>query len=673
MLSVASQCGLDAGEEPTLAQSMTAPYKAEARVLGITERTCSWVLLAVVLIGGLLLRLDRLGEMPLWADEAESAINALTVLRDGVPTRDYLGIPTFENTLIERSPQSPEYEFTDISYSPDGLAIYHGWLPLYAIAASFRLFGITPDPPGGPLVARHDSDARWERTVAARLPSVFFGMITLVLLFCAGSDLFGRRAGLIAAGLGAFTNSIIFLQQQARYYSAAVMIGLLAGWLVWRMLRRGNWGDYALAGFALTALFYTHVVSFIAMCLIASAGALATQRPRKYSKFAVHVAILLVCCGSWLLLTGYFRHLAHVPMAWQLFSPRDILSAVASVHTLLLAVCAAVIAVLEWRSRYRFVHRLHENLRPFLPAFLFVSKWLVIGYAMFVLCIPAPSLFSHRLTAIVLAPALLLCGALIAFALRLLPDDKQFALGLLFMLIVTVLSNKLRPGPTDADVALARGNVEAAVDYLSARLEPETKLYATPSQHLVLTFYTGLPVQSIAPIRRTFLNSYPGPIVFFERDDFAPRSHDPASLDGVIAAARRAGYRVSRDEAREISWQVAWARPRLRLQGRVSAIEPAAMPLPPFAAALERMQSAAVNAREAQWEAYHRDHPLFRGIPIRTAHDVWTVHFYRFVDPASRRQNLPYAERLMKSTASLLRADWIVYRSPGFESQGVPH
>src|SRR3954452_18663121 len=94
---------------------------------------------SLILIAGILIRMQNLDTRPLWVDEAESSINALTILEHGVPTDSYLGVPIFENTHVWQWPESPEYEFRDVSYSDKHLAVYHGWLPLYSIAASLAL------------------------------------------------------------------------------------------------------------------------------------------------------------------------------------------------------------------------------------------------------------------------------------------------------------------------------------------------------------------------------------------------------------------------------------------------------------------------------------------------------------------------------------------------------
>src|SRR6185437_1699523 len=89
-------------------------------------------LVTLILGGAIALRLVSLDAKPFWVDEAESSINALTILQNGCPTDSYLGLPIYENTLVKRWPGNPEYEFRDISYTEGHFAVYHGWLPLYA-------------------------------------------------------------------------------------------------------------------------------------------------------------------------------------------------------------------------------------------------------------------------------------------------------------------------------------------------------------------------------------------------------------------------------------------------------------------------------------------------------------------------------------------------------------
>src|SRR4051794_33078918 len=161
------------------------------------------VIFIFILGVGLWMRARDLSRVPPNGDESESAINALTILQTGFPRGEYLGLPIYENCLTEKWPENAEYEFRDSSYSKSGLAIYHGWLPLYAMAASFKAMGIAPDDPSPQLGVRHSvSDIR-RRVIAARLPAVFFGGLFMILLFVGARDMFGEDAAWGAFFVGA--------------------------------------------------------------------------------------------------------------------------------------------------------------------------------------------------------------------------------------------------------------------------------------------------------------------------------------------------------------------------------------------------------------------------------------------------------------------------------------
>jgi hypothetical protein len=95
-------------------------------------------------------------EGALFIDEGESEPQRALDPRARLSGGHYMGLPMFENTLTEPWPESAEYEFRDTSYSSTGKAIYHGWLPLYAIAASLVLHGYGPDVPTDPPRVQHD-------------------------------------------------------------------------------------------------------------------------------------------------------------------------------------------------------------------------------------------------------------------------------------------------------------------------------------------------------------------------------------------------------------------------------------------------------------------------------------------------------------------------------------
>src|SRR5258707_12359018 len=153
-----------------------------------------FLIAALVITAALGLRLAYIDAEPFGVDEAESSINALTILQHGYPADSYLGIPIYENTNVWYWPENPEYEFRDVSYSSKHFAVYHGWLPLYAMAGSFVLHGIQPDEADGSRSTKHDLAEQKRRTRAARMPAVLFAAIFLLVVFIGVKVLYGVRA-----------------------------------------------------------------------------------------------------------------------------------------------------------------------------------------------------------------------------------------------------------------------------------------------------------------------------------------------------------------------------------------------------------------------------------------------------------------------------------------------
>ena len=206
-----------------------------------------WIL-SFLLLGGLACRIYDLGRLPLLSDEAESSINAFTILQKGVPGDSYQGQPLFENVMVRRWPDNPEFEFRDISYSDRHIAAYHGWLPLYAIALSFRLFGITSSP-AGMLRPQYDEAERLRRTIAARLPSVFFGLLCIVAIYLVGCRLQGRETGLVAALLTTFLAININFSQTASITPKLSPSSHFAFGPRWSCARVRGGGIFSLAAF----------------------------------------------------------------------------------------------------------------------------------------------------------------------------------------------------------------------------------------------------------------------------------------------------------------------------------------------------------------------------------------------------------------------------------------
>jgi mannosyltransferase len=166
-----------------------------------------WPLLGLC-VAGAAIRFATLGEQSFWLDEAVTG--RLMRLGFGSMLR-----------AIPRSESTP---------------------PLYYVVAWLwtRVFGVSE--------------------VGLRSLSALLGTVTIPLLYAAGSRLFDRRTGLVAATLGTFAPLLIWYSQEARSYALLVALCAAGLWALGVALepesgRRGLW-VWALAGVLAVATHY---------------------------------------------------------------------------------------------------------------------------------------------------------------------------------------------------------------------------------------------------------------------------------------------------------------------------------------------------------------------------------------------------------------------------------
>ena len=381
---------------------------------------------AVILVaaGGVALRTSGLDAVPFWVDEAESSINALTILQHGYPTDSYLGLPIFENTLIEPWPGNPEYEFRDVSYSERGVAVYHGWFPLYSIAASFAISGVKPDEVDPAPSVKHDLNERKRLTRAARMPAVLFGAGFLIVVFVGAKMMYGRDAAWTALILGSIHPNAIQQSRQARYYSAQLLWTTACCVLVWAMVRRGRWRHFVMAGAAFVLLFHTHLLSFITAVMVLGFATplILKAHEQALAKMAVFGTIVAVGTLPWLILTGFLTHQGVIPRAWPLLRlPSDLVEFPPfQPATMVLGTIFAAAAAVALLTRQRVPSRAKKPLTDAAPSLTLVLAWTVCGYAAFLALMPAASFDTSRLNLSYWGPALIGASVVCAAIARML-------------------------------------------------------------------------------------------------------------------------------------------------------------------------------------------------------------------------------------------------------------
>ena len=625
-----------------------------------------WLVLIALLLVGVILRGCNLGGVPIWVDEAESAVNALTIQQHGVPVDQYLGLPIFENVLTEPWPGHPEYEFRDSSYSKRGVAIYHGWLPLYSIAASQRLFGVRPDEDPTARTMQHDDAAIQRRIVAARVPAVVFGVLFLVLLFSTGREMYGPDAGWAALFFGVFAEPLVMAGRQARYYSPTLAFSVACCWFTWRIYKRGRLRDFVIGGLAFGALFHTHILSFVILC---SAFVMilpwVLQRPGWFRRLLGMGAATTAMVLPWVILTGFLDQTSHVPPARTLLSfPADLLRmplhrAEFTLIGVLSLIWVTLVAVLRGRLPARFRHPIEGHSF----AFVFLIAWAGLALVAFTLLVPAASYFFKRLSLSVMGPGVLMTAIFVSAAARAIsPRHSTFIAAIGAMLMLTV--GRMLP----IDWPYTRTDVNPQQELLAHLREqsfsPDTKLYVTPNDHLTLQYLTGMPFQSVAPIRKSFIDQWPGEVVVVE----PVIRFQPITVGAIQTTAREiAGIELSEREALAWKRHLDAALTRREVAHRVAEVREPLRPMPDWATRLLDDQKSLTKRLIAGGHSPVRENAaVFRGQTIRDWSEWWPVFFYRFVDwPARAQENLNYAERARSARADVLAfSAYVVLRCP---------
>ncbi len=584
---------------------------------------CALVLLAV------LLRAHNLGSPPLWVDEAESAINALTIVADGVPGESFLGLPIYENTLIRPWPESAEYEFRDISYSDKGLAVYHGWLPLYAIAGAFRLANVTPEQArrgSWPRDASPGEIRRW--SAVPRWPSIVFSAVLVVAAYYLGRAIHGAPVGWAVALAAATSNVFVWYGRQARYYSATLAGNAVCGLAIWNACSRGRMSDHALAGLAVGVLFHIHALSAVTMALVyVAALPLARHQARLWLRALTAGVVGCALVLPWAAWSGLLSQTAHVPAARQYLDLSTLLWSLPTTDPVVLG--TAVLGLTWFAAALLLGDRLRDRWRqPIVEGaagLYFVIAWLVLSYVLFPALIPAVSYTVTRLKLMVAVPGLLFLTLVFAAASRAARPGSRF-LPLIGVTALLLLSRQIPP-KLSAD-GPGHGFVDLIGLVRSWTVGPGGRIFASPNEHLILTYYSGRPVQSIAPVRKEWLDRFREDVIVVEGPWF--EHLQPAD---VHAAAGRLRRELAPEEA---NYRAAEA-PRLAAALDLAASGARVLPPPPTPDDLDRALVEAVHRKSLQTM-----HPWVKGSPLGhfAAPASWRefrhAYFYCFTD-ADRR------------------------------------
>jgi len=204
-----------------------------------------------------------------------------------------------------------------------------------------------------------------------------------------------------------------------------------------------------------------------------------------------------------------------------------------------------------------------------------------------------------------------------------------------------------------------RSEIASVINALQKiRFENGTRVYASPNNHLTYTYYTGLPVQSVAPVRKIFFSSYKSPMVFIESqmELMFPDEGD------VRLAAKAQNITLTREQAKELGALV-WTEIAAEELAKQGIPAPPLSPLPDYLVPVaEKTRLDMLEARE-KYKTIIRSSPFFRHVSAERIKDFWLVFFYRFIDPGERTgRNLNILPRLQNAKVDFLpSANVVIY------------
>lgn len=231
------------------------PLPAGAEVA--REATLTRRLLPVVVIVGLVLRSFRLGHQSLWTDE-------IVTFRSSVGTLYWVLTQRVVNSNIP---------------------------PLYYAIVHF-------------VLRIGDGEA------ILRLPSVVFGIATLVLMYLVVARMLEARTALTSTALLSISPFHVWYSQEARPYALLLFLSLLAFWMLQRLIEQPeSWRRRAAFALSAASLFYCHTLGLPFIGFLAVVALESSPRGQWVGWVLVFAAIGV------LLLPGVYRLLVFAPNA----------------------------------------------------------------------------------------------------------------------------------------------------------------------------------------------------------------------------------------------------------------------------------------------------------------------------------------------------------------------
>jgi hypothetical protein len=249
---------LRAGPAPRAADPGAAPGLPGADPERWLAGRLEWIILAILLVSGLWLRLDRIDIIP-WGLNNDEAIN-------GIEANEIAQGKPFATVTVRGLNRE-----TMFHYLAAGSFRNPGAL-LNVLRALPVLFGLNP---------RFINDPMQDAIVPLRAVSVMAGTLTLLAIYLFGRATFGRRTALLAAAFLAVSPWHLLYSRTGFRVILAPLFALLTAGLFLRARRTGKTLDHVLWGTALGLGFWTYTSFRTVALAIAAFEAIDLWRGRR--------------------------------------------------------------------------------------------------------------------------------------------------------------------------------------------------------------------------------------------------------------------------------------------------------------------------------------------------------------------------------------------------------
>ncbi|MDP2685167.1 MAG: glycosyltransferase family 39 protein [bacterium] len=431
-------------------------------------------LLTIFIIIGTILRINVFRDAILWSDEAETTINSMQVLEVGYPNDTYKGKPLYENESHIPS-NDPKYAFESTNYYGSKFEKNKGWLTFYYQAAFIKIFGAN--------------------TFNFRLPFILLFPFSLILLFLISKKLFNETIGLLASLIYSINYYSFFYEGQARYYSLTIFLSLLCLYLFYSAITSNKKRYYLLSTIGLILLFYTHIVTFLVMCvLFLVSHLLYYQNIRSiFSKKIIYPFLtILLFTVPWLILVKF----------WNIFGLYG-----DSKFKILWFVMILLILSTLWLINKIFP-QIQKKILKKLNGINYLISFLICIIILKPLIAPSESVSSR-----LFVEASPIIYILLSYLLFEIVKRKKITLTLFSNLTILIIIFYLINIPLITKKEIYDVTwVDESIKYLDQKTIVEKDLILVPFQQLPLLLYTNYNVESILPLRKSYIQNYPNKI-----------------------------------------------------------------------------------------------------------------------------------------------------------------